>query len=405
MPVVALLVAVSLQHAGGAAAPAASPPASAPLDWRTAEAGILADHVQLTFPDRFIKAGEAYFSPDDRRIVFQAVEKPADGSEPEDFYGMFVADLVRAGDRPTALANIRRVSPIGSANTCGWFDPKDPNVLIFASTVGPPTASEPPGYQRGSGRYRWMFPPEMRIVQVDLTTADGSPGSLKPVVGDGTAYVAEGSISPDGRFLLYCDLAQNQGDLFVLDRTTGTTKAIVSAPGYDGGPFFAPDGKRIVYRSDRRGDNLLQVYVADLAFGPDGAITGIAAEHQVTRDGNVNWCPFFHPSGQFLVFASSAAGHRNYEVFAVDAGVLDRDGVPQSRYGTFPRRVTHADGADVLPVFSHDGVWMLWTGQRGEDRSSQLSVARWTMPTDPPPPAPPPAAAGGGAAGSRGTAR
>ncbi len=36
--------------------------------WRQAEAGILANHVQLTFADRFYKAGEPYFSPDGNRI-------------------------------------------------------------------------------------------------------------------------------------------------------------------------------------------------------------------------------------------------------------------------------------------------------------------------------------------------
>ena len=51
---------------------------------------VLDNRVQLTFPDRFTKAGEAYFSPDGRRVVFQAVEAPASGSDP---YAMFVADL------------------------------------------------------------------------------------------------------------------------------------------------------------------------------------------------------------------------------------------------------------------------------------------------------------------------
>jgi len=82
-----------------AAAPAApsAPPAAAPpaVQWSKAEAPVLAGHRQLTFPDRFVKAGESYFSPDDRRIVFQAIERPADGSPPPDFYAMFVADLER----------------------------------------------------------------------------------------------------------------------------------------------------------------------------------------------------------------------------------------------------------------------------------------------------------------------
>lgn len=378
-------------NGGTAGAAAGRPPQAAapadPVDWKAAETSILENHVQLTFPDRFVKAGESYFSPDDKRIIFQAVEKPAEGKEPDPFYAMYIADVMRNPTGAiTGIGNIKRLSPPGSANTCGWFDPIDAMTVIFGSTLGPPTASDAPGYQRGSGRYQWMFPPEMRIVMCDLKSADGSANwqsSLHPLVGEGKAYVAEGSTSPDGKWLIYCDLGQNQGDIFLLNRQNGEKLPLVVAPGYDGGPFFAPDGKRICYRSDRAGNNMLQIYVADLAFDTTGHITGLATEYQVTRDANVNWCPYFHPSGKFLVFASSAASHSNYEVFAVDAGVVDRDGVKQSRYGTNQRRVTFAPGADVLPVFSHDGRWMLWTGQRGEERSSQLFIAEWKMPADP----------------------
>ncbi|MFO0830113.1 MAG: hypothetical protein U0572_18370 [Phycisphaerales bacterium] len=396
LPSAASLVALSVAMQ---APPAAQQPA--PADWKTLEQGALQNHVQLTMPERFVKAGEAYFSPDDQRIVFQAVEVPKAGETPDEFYSMYVADVVRGeGGKISGIANVKRVSPKGSANTCGWFDPNDPMTLYFATTMGPPTASEPPGYQRGTGRYRWMFPPEMRIVMADLKKIGQDGAALTQVVGDGKAYVAEGSISPNGKYLIYCDLAQGQGDIFVMNRENGEKKALVVAPGYDGGPFFAPDGKRIVYRSDRNGDNMLQVFVSDLAFDAQGHIIGLAEEHQVTRDGNVNWAPYFHPNGKFLVFAGSGVSHRNYEVFSVDADTLSRDGIKQSRYGTNMRRVTQADGADVLPVFSHDGKWMMWTAQRGPDKSSQLWVAEWVLPNDPPKP---PEQSGGPSSGSHGT--
>jgi dipeptidyl aminopeptidase/acylaminoacyl peptidase len=358
-----LAIAALTAFCGGAALHAQSPSAAA-------EPGVTGAR-QLTFPDRFVKAGESYFSPDGKRIVFQAIEVPAEGATADEFYAMFVCDVVRdaAGDI-TGVANIRRVSPKGSANTCGWFHPTKPSSLLFASTIGAPTAENTPGYQRGTSRYRWSFPPETRIVEVDLAKADGSPESLTVLEGDGKAYVAEGSFSPDGRFLLFTSLETGDGDLYIRDAKTGARRAIVTAPGYDGGPFFSPDGKRIVYRSDRKQDNLLQVFVADLVFDADGSVTGIANERQLTSNEHVNWCPFFRPDGKTILYATSEVGHRNYEVFEI---VLSDD----AKAEPVRRRVTEAEGADVLPVFSPDGKWMLWTGQRHEGKSSQLYIGKY----------------------------
>ncbi len=346
-------------------------------DWREAERGFLENHLQLTSPDRFVKAGESYFSPDDSKVIFQAVEVPPAGQAPDEFYAMFVADVLRDGHgRITGLGDIRRISPAGSANTCGWFHPNDPELVIFASTIGRPSDSTPPGYQRASGRYRWMFPPEMNIVSVRLDEADGTAAPLHMLVSRDQAYVAEGSLSNDGRYLLYCSLESNEGDLFVLDRKTGRTTRLVQARGYDGGPFFSPDGRRICYRSDRRGDHLLQLFVSELAVDDEGSPVGIAREYQLTDDENVNWCPFWHPDGRFLLYATSAVGHHNYEVFMIDADPGDLPGsTGTTRYGTRPSRITHAAGADVLPAFSHDGKTMIWTSKRGADQTSQLWVA------------------------------
>jgi Tol biopolymer transport system component len=228
-------------------------------------------------------------------------------------------------------------------------------------------------------------PPEMRIVRCELDKADGTAASLKTLIGDGKAYCAEGSLSKDGRNLLYCSLESNEGDLFVLDLKTNNKHRLVQAKGYDGGPFFSPDGKRICYRSDRHGDNLLQLLVADLTFNDKGEIVGIERETLLTDDTAVNWCPFWTPDGRRLVYGTSALGHTNYEIFICDA---DPGNLPGSngtiRYGTAQRQITHASGADVLPALSSDGQWMVWTSQRHADRSSQLWAARFVLDAEKP---------------------
>ena len=347
-------------------------------EWKESEAVWLADPVQLTSHDDFVKAGEGYFSPDGSMIIFQAVEQVAPGNEPDEFYAMFVADTEKDDSgRTKGIKNVRRLSPKGSANTCGWFHPTDPNIVLFASTITAPQEADAPGYQRGSNRYRWQFPPGMRIVAADLRTADGTAKTLESMVGDGTAYVAEGSMSADGRYLVYTTLAQGQGDLFVKDLAKGETVKLITAPGYDGGPFFSPQGDRITYRSDRHGNNLLQLFVADLDITADGRITGVRQEHQLTDNTDVNWCPFWHPDGTHLIYGTSAVSHRNYEIFALDAARDRTSTPPSSRYGTAQRRITFGPGADVLPVFNHDASEMMWTSKRGPDSTSQLWVAEF----------------------------
>lgn len=403
--------------AGGAGNPhgqAGSGAAGTPLDWKALEAPLLTEHVQLTSRDKFVKAGEAYFDHNSppRWVVFQAVPVPEKGKEPDGFYGMYVAKLTYDGGKIAGIEEAERISPDRSANTCGWFHPTEAGLVIYGSTLKRPEAKERPGFQVGTNRYVWQFPPEMEIVQRSVVAVfddeynrrvkeydekyGPTPRTPPPWPTDTNAtpvfarpnYDAECSYTKDGRFILYAHVrdeatrGKDDADIWVYDTKTGKQHEIVKADGYDGGPFFSPDGKRICYRSDREGNDKLQLFVADLKFDADGVPVGIEREHQVTANEHVNWAPFWHPSGRFLIYGTSAMGHSNYEVFAVE--------VPEARDGAKKagelrsRRITSASGADVLPVFSDDGQWMMWTAQRGamvegeSKPSSQVWVARTT---------------------------
>jgi hypothetical protein len=387
------------------------PPASTPvppLDWATLEAPLLTNHRQLTFRDRFVKAGESYFSPDGKQVIFQAIETPESGKDPDPYYAMYVARLEGG-----TFTTIEKVSPPGSANTCGWFHPTDPNFVLFGSTVSTPKEEVASGYQRGTSRYRWAFPSEMDVVVARLAEKDQTEASpfveAKPLFTRPN-YDAECTFDASGRFVLYAHIEdapkpadaptdapppKPDANIYIHDTVTKKDIPIVVAPGYDGGPFFSPDGRWICYRSDRRGNDELQLFVAKLAFEKDAegvdVPTGIEREYQITDNAHVNWCPFFHPKGDFLVYATSEVGHQNYEIFAVeipkaklDAATKDAPGASVVVPGLRTVRLTHADGADVLPAFNADGTKMIWCSQRGpkiegEPRpSSQVWIADWT---------------------------
>ncbi len=371
-----------------------------PLDWKTLEAPLLTHHVQLTSRNDFVKAGEAYFSPDGKWIIFQGVPVPAEGKTPDSFYSMYVAKVKRDGSgRISGLEKAILLSPPGSANTCGWFHPKTPYRVMFGSTIVVPATDQKSGFQVGERKYTWMFPQETEVIERSVLEIfkdlhpDAPPVSWAPEattckpVFERPEYDAECSYSKDGRFILYAHVrekreagARADADIWVYDTQTKKQHPIVVADGYDGGPFFSPDDKRICYRSDRKGNDLLQLYVSDLKF-ENGVPVGIEREYQLTDNESVNWAPFWDASGSFLVYGTSEVSHGNYEVFAVEASAAKLKG--GAKAADLKRiRITQANGADVLPVFTPDGKTMMWTAQRGpmlpdieQKPSSQLWAA------------------------------
>lgn len=380
-PSVTACVALSLSLVGcaretrntGAASAATQPTTTQPTEGRES---LLSDVTQLT--GGFERAGEAYFSADGQWIIFQASPRG------ELHYQMYVARLRRTGNRIEGIDTPVRISPPGSRNTCGFFSP-DGRSLIFASTAGKEDnpAAPPAGYQRQGGNYRWDFPTGMEIYRADdwrarVEQAMNSPQRQEGVtpavdlaetsITNNAAYDAEGAYSRNGKWIVFGSLRDGDSELYVMQSDGSHAVRLTNNKGYDGGPFFAPDGKRVVYRSDRKGNDLLQVFTADLAFDNAGNITGITNERQLTDDANVNWGPYWHPDGKHVIYATSAHGHHNYELYWMNAD------------GSAKTRVTFAPGFDGLPVFSNDGKYLMWSSKRTKDNTTQVFVARFQKP-------------------------
>jgi Tol biopolymer transport system component len=182
------------------------------------------------------------------------------------------------------------------------------------------------------------------------------------------AYDAECAYSPDGKYIVFTSIHTGDLELFVMRPDGHDPVQLTHTKGYDGGAFFSPDGKRLVYRSDRAGNDLLQIFVADVARDRAGNITGLSRERQLTKDAYVNWGPFWHPDGKHIIYASSAQGHQNYELYLMRAD------------GSRRMRITFTDGFDGLPVFSPDGKYLMWSSKRTKDHTTQVFLARFTMP-------------------------
>jgi Tol biopolymer transport system component/Zn-dependent M28 family amino/carboxypeptidase len=322
---------------------------------------------QLTFDGK--RSGEGYFSRDGRAMVFQSERE-----EGNPFYQIYWMDLMTGATR--------RVSPGVGKTTCAWIHPSGERVL-FASTHADPASrslQQKEIAERTSGqerRYSWDYDEHYDLYAAALD--DSAPVRLTRERG----YDAEGSYSPDGTRIAFASnrhayvekLSEAERAEFERDpssrmdiyiaRADGTDPVrLTSEPGYDGGPFFSPDGTRIVWRR----------------FAPDGATAEIFSMktdgsdvRQLTRLGVMSWAPFYHPSGDYLIFATNVHGFDNFELYMVGADPAVGNGTPV--------RITQLDGFDGLPVFVPSGDRLTWT-RRGASGSaggqfSQIMVAPW----------------------------
>jgi Tol biopolymer transport system component len=162
-------------------------------------------------------------------------------------------------------------------------------------------------------------------------------------------------------------------------RVDGTNlRRLTHTLGYDGGPFFSPDGKSIVYRTYHPATaqdsaeyralierNLVRPSRMEIwVMNADGS-----GQRQVTRLGGANFAPFFHPDGRRILFASNYKNprSRNFDLYLVN---LDGGGLEQ---------VTTSPEFDSFPMFSPDGKQLVWASNRNGrvPGETNLFIADW----------------------------
>ena len=325
------------------------------------ESQFLSNVRQLTYDGK--RAGEGYFSEDGNALIFQT-ERDSDNP----FYQIYLLDL-RTGDT-------HRVSTGVGKTTCAFFRPGTDEVL-YASTHHDAFAEAKQEEElkfRASGkerRYSWDYDEKM-----DIFSAHRDGSNLKQLT-DAPGYDAEASYSPDGTRIVFCSLRNAYpksrlspkelkqlevdpayfGEIYIMNADGSNQIQLTDSPGYDGGPFFTPDGEHIVWRHFTSDGSQADIYT----MRTDGS-----SVRRLTDFDSMSWAPYFHPSGAYAIFASNKLGFSNFELYLVDG---------RGRHE--PVRVTTTDGFDGLPVFSPDGSRLCWTSNRNSQGVSQLYLADW----------------------------
>lgn len=307
---------------------------------------------------------EAYWSFNDEMLVFQATN-PAWGVECDQIY----ITQWKNEDLKTNPANM--ASTGFGRTTCSYFLPGD-STIVYASTHLNDAKCPAKPEKREDGRYVW---PIYESFDIYVTKLDGT---IIDTLTHEAGYDAEATVSPKGDKIVFTSLRSGDLELYTMNIDGTDVKQITHDLGYDGGAFFSPDGTKLIFRASRpQTEEEIAVYKELLAQGlvmptnmelymcnADG--TNLK---KLTNLGQANWCPFFLPSGDKVIFASNHTTERGYpfNLYVIDTN------------GQNLEQITHDYVFDAFPVFSNNGKHLVFSSNRnnGGTRETNLFVADW----------------------------
>jgi serine/threonine-protein kinase len=160
-------------------------------------------------------------------------------------------------------------------------------------------------------------------------------------------------VSPDGaRVAVTMRSPDGNDDIWVIDVERGTHTRLTSDPAGDIWPLWTPDGRRIVFSSNRAGANALYWMAAD------GSAVEEALTKATTNQGATSWLP----DSTTLAFYDVGG---SYDIFTV-------------KPGESPARFSETPFEERGPAFSPDGRWLAYSSN--ETGQTQIYVTPYPGP-------------------------
>ena len=317
---------------------------------------------QLTFGG---DNAEAYWSYDGKYLVFQRSSQK-DGIPCDQIYVGKVPE--KKGDK----FEYKLVSTGKGRTTCPFFT-KDGKHIIYASThLGGDGCPPVPDRSKYGNKYIWPLYDTYDIFMADLD------GKIVKQLTNAKGYDAEATLSPDGKMMVYTSDKDGDLELYVMDLNSGKEKRVTNMKGYDGGAWFSPDGTKLIWRASRptseaeikEYDELLaehlvaptnmEVWVSDV----DGKNA-----RKVTNYGQANWAPAFMPDSKRIIFASN---HEYKRGFPFNLYTINENGKDL-------QKISRDKGFDAFPMFTLDGKKIVFCSNRnnGGTRDTNIFIADW----------------------------
>ncbi len=263
-------------------------------------------------------------------------------------------------------SGLKMVSSGEGRTTCSYFL-KGGKKVLYASTHGGAKECPPnPDFSKG---YVWAVYPDYDIY---MATPDGK--NIKKLT-DTPGYDAEATVSPDGKKIIFTSERDGDLELYSMDAKGKNVKRLTFEPGYDGGAFFSPDSKMIVYRGSHPTDPKLierdkQLLTEHLIVPTVFEVWVMNADgsnkRQVTKLNAGSFAPFFTPDGKKIIFCT------NY--FATDERKRNFDLAMINVDGTGLERITYNETFDGFPMFSPDGKKLVFASNRNAAKTGDTNV-------------------------------
>ncbi|MFN3940199.1 MAG: TolB family protein [Chitinophagales bacterium] len=312
---------------------------------------------QLTFGG---DNAEAYWSFDNRMLSYQYRNKTEGRDCDQIFFGVIPNEHTDFQSKMISTGKGR--------TTCAHFLPDNKHILYASTHIKVDTCLQDPDRSKG---YLWGVYPSYEIFIADLN------GNITQQLTDNNFYDAEATVSPKGDKIVFTSDRSGDLELWTMNMDGSNLQQITNTLGYDGGAFFSPDGSKIVFRASRpQTPEAQQEYKELLKQGfvrPNEMELFICNAdgsnmQQLTNLGGANWAPFFHPSGNKIIFSSNHVTKRiPFNLFLIN---VDGSGLEQISFDTI---------FDSFPMFSFDGKFIVFGSNRNNHgtRDTNLFVAEW----------------------------
>jgi Tol biopolymer transport system component len=269
------------------------------------------------------------FLPDNRHFMFAV---PGDG--------IYLGDLV--GSEPRRLLDAQYAElhmPSGRLlflrQGTVFSQPFDTSSMILTGTAVPVADQAVALSVSSAGPIVYRRPPALgrhQFIWFDRT------GKQLAHVGEPIGEQGDPDLSPDGRYVALFRLADGNADSWILDTLRGVFTRFTFEPAANYSPRWSPDGKRIVFNSNKSGVYDLYIKSA-IGDGPEELLLSTPQNKSAT-----DWSP----DGRYLLFRSvdPDTGH---DLWAME---VDGDRKP------FP--VVRTSFVEAYGQFSPDGKWIAY---------------------------------------------